>query len=86
MNLRLFFLLGGLFSAAAFGQAQDSLLQVLQQQIRELRIQRSQDSLKVNVLSEELQSLLLLDTRRVETEKDSIYKAQRQEEIKRIWG
>ena len=86
MNLRLFFLLGGLFSAAAFGQAQDSLLQVLQQQIRELRIQRSQDSLKVNVLSEELQSLLLLDTRRVETEKDSIYKAQRQEEIKRIYS
>ena len=67
-------------------QAQDSLLQVLQQQIRELRIQRSQDSLKVNVLSEELQSLLLLDTRRVETEKDSIYKAQRQEEIKRIYS
>ena len=86
MNLRLFFLLGGLFSAAAFGQAQDSLLQVLQQQIRELRIQRSQDSLKVNVLSEELQSLLLLDTGRVETEKDSIYKAQRQEEIKRIYS
>ena len=86
MNLRLFFLLGGLFSAAAFGQAQDSLLQVLQQQIRELRIQRSQDSLKVNVLSEELQSLLLLDTRRVETEKDSIYEAQRQEEIKRIYS
>ena len=86
MNLRLFLLLSGLFSVTAFGQSQDSLLQVLQRQIRELKIQRSQDSLKVNVLSQELQSLLLLDTRRVDTEKDSIYKAQRQEEIKRIYS
>ena len=86
MNLRLFLLLSGLFSVTAFGQSQDSLLQVLQHQIRELKIQRSQDSLKVNVLSQELQSLLLLDIRRVDTEKDSIYKAQRQEEIKRIYS
>ena len=86
MNLRLFLLLSGLFSVTAFGQSQDSLLQVLQRQIRELKIQRSQDSLKVNVLSQELQSLLLLDIRRVDTEKDSIYKAQRQEEIKRIYS
>ena len=51
MKVRLFFLLSGLFSVGAFGQSQDSLLQVLQQQIRDLRIQRSQDSLKVNVLT-----------------------------------
>ena len=86
MKVRLFFLLSGLFSVGAFGQSQDSLLQVLQQQIRDLRIQRSQDSLKVNVLSQELQSLLLMGTQHMETEKDSLYKIQRQEEIKRIYS
>ena len=84
MKIRLLLLLASL-SFSVYGQ-QDSLLQELQRQVKELKIQRSQDSLKVNVLSQELQSLLLLDTRRIETEKDSLYKAQRQEEIKRIYS
>ena len=54
--------------------------------IGSMRIQRSQDSLKVNVLSQELQSLLLMGTQHIETEKDSLYKIQRQEEIKRIYS
>nr|WP_311456424.1 mechanosensitive ion channel domain-containing protein [uncultured Capnocytophaga sp.] len=84
MKIRLLLLLASL-SFSVYGQ-QDSLLQELQRQVKELKIQRSQDSLKVNVLSQELQSLLLLDTRHIETEKDSLYKAQRQEEIKRIYS
>ena len=84
MKIRLLLLLASL-SFSVYGQ-QDSLLQELQRQVKKLKIQRSQDSLKVNVLSQELQSLLLLDTRRIETEKDSLYKAQRQEEIKRIYS
>ena len=87
MNIRLLLLLSNFFSVAAlFGQAQDSLLQLLQRQVRELKVQRSQDSLKVNVLSQELQALLLLDTKHVDTSKDSLYKKQRQEEIKRIYS
>ena len=75
MNIRLLLLLSNFFSVAAlFGQAQDSLLQLLQRQVRELKVQRSQDSLKVNVLSQELQALLLLDTKHVDTSKDSLYK------------
>lgn len=84
MKIRLLLLLASL-SFSVYGQ-QDSLLQELQRQVKKLKIQRSQDSLKVNVLSQELQSLLLLDTRHIETEKDSLYKAQRQEEIKRIYS
>ena len=84
MKIRLLLLLASL-SFSVYGQ-QDSLLQELQRQVKELKIQRSQDSLKVNGLSQELQSLLLLDTRHIETEKDSLYKAQRQEEIKRIYS
>lgn len=84
MKIRLLLLLASL-SFSVYGQ-QDSLLQELQRQVKELKIQRSQDSLKVNVLSQELQSLLLLDTRHIETEKDSLYKVQRQEEIKRIYS
>ena len=87
MNIRLLLLLSNFFSVAAlFGQAQDSLLQLLQRQVRELKVQRSQDSLKVNVLSQELQALLLLDTKYADTSKDSLYKKQRQEEIKRIYS
>ena len=87
MNIRLLLLLSNFFSVAAlFGQAQDSLLQLLQRQVRELKVQRSQDSLKVNVLSQELQALLLLDTKHADTSKDSLYKKQRQEEIKRIYS
>ena len=85
MKIRLLLLLASL-SFSVYGQQQDSLLQELQRQVKELKIRRSQDSLKVNVLSQELQSLLLLDTRRIETEKDSLYKVQRQEEIKRIYS
>lgn len=84
MKIRLLLLLASL-SFSVYGQ-QDSLLQELQRQVKKLKIQRSQDSLKVNVLSQELQSLLLLDTRHIETEKDSLYKVQRQEEIKRIYS
>jgi len=85
MKIRLLLLLASL-SFSVYGQQQDSLLQELQRQVKELKIRRSQDSLKVNVLSQELQSLLLLDTRHIETEKDSLYKVQRQEEIKRIYS
>ncbi|WP_314055330.1 mechanosensitive ion channel domain-containing protein [Capnocytophaga gingivalis] len=87
MNIRLLLLLSNFFSVAAlFGQAQDSLLQLLQRQVRELKVQRSQDSLKVNMLSQELQALLLLDTKYADTSKDSLYEKQRQEEIKRIYS
>jgi len=87
MRIQFFFLFSSfLYSLTTLGQAQDSLLRILQKQVRELKIQRSQDSLKVNVLSEELKSLLLLDTQHAETSKDSLYKKQRQEEIKRIYS
>ena len=75
MRIQFFFLFSSfLYSLTTLGQAQDSLLRILQKQVRELKIQRSQDSLKVNVLSEELKSLLLLDTQHAETSKDSLYK------------